>query len=187
MTTITRKDRYDVGDRVELYPEPTHEGPHPSDADTLPEYAIVTSVDVHPNNDEYVLGYGVETLEWPYEQTIKPGKIARLAPELVVHYFEHGTSDAYGATQTRAVIRDGDVLVVDDVLDENADVVVGFLAKAWPVALTETHGAFHTIAPDADITKLGAHPARPEVGLSADPGTDYTRSVELARQTIAEL
>jgi hypothetical protein len=63
---------------------------------------------------------------------------------------------AYDATQCDDEIRDGDVLVIAGAG------VVGFLFKAWPVALRGDHEAvgFHTLADDADITRLDARPAR---------------------------
>lgn len=79
--TRYRKQRYDVGDRVELYPEPIHEGPHPDDQFTERRLATITSVDVHPHNEEWVLSYGVVERDGElsdYEHTIKPGAIARL-------------------------------------------------------------------------------------------------------------
>jgi hypothetical protein len=89
MTPNIRKSRYAPGDRVELYPEPTHEGPHADDQYVERRYARVLDVHVHPNNDEYVLGYTVaehEPMHDPEQpeaievHRIKPGAIARLAP-----------------------------------------------------------------------------------------------------------
>lgn len=105
-----------------------------------------------------------------------------------IHRFE-SSGDAYDATQTDETINDGDVLVVE------SERVVGFLVKAWPVAVTPEHGAFHSLAPDADITCLGKREAHsftvtihPDNGepfeqletFDADPGTDYTTSVRIA-------
>jgi hypothetical protein len=56
----------------------------------------------------------------------------------VVHLFDT-SSDAYDASQCRENIHDGDILAA---LPER---VVGFLHKAWPVAVTRNHGAFHGI------------------------------------------
>lgn len=64
-----------------------------------------------------------------------------------VHLFE-SSGDAYDASQTRDDISDGDVLVVE------SERVVGFLVKAWPVAVSDEHGAFHALDPDADVTCL---------------------------------
>jgi hypothetical protein len=57
-----------------------------------------------------------------------------------VHQFD-STGEAYDASQCRDDIHDGDVLFVP------SEGVAGFLFKAWPVAVTEAHGAFHTLAP----------------------------------------
>ena len=54
------------------------------------------------------------------------------------------TGDGYDQSQVDDRIRDGDVLVV------KAERVAGFLYQAWPVAVTVTHGAFHTLAVDVD-------------------------------------
>jgi hypothetical protein len=48
------------------------------------------------------------------------------------------TGEAYNAVQTDDTIADGGVLVVA------SESVVGFLAGAWPVAVTSEHGEFHT-------------------------------------------
>ena len=100
-----------------------------------------------------------------------------------VHLFDT-TSRAYDATQTRDDIRDGDVLVVE------SESVVGFLCAAWPVAITDEHGSFHTLAADADVACLGKREAKHEgtaFALPADPGTDYTRSVAVARDVLDEI
>jgi hypothetical protein len=78
---LTRRARYDVDDVVELYSEPIHEGPHPDDEHTPVRIASVLDVHVHPNNDEWVVGYTVE--EWFDDSSsdvlrVKPGAIARL-------------------------------------------------------------------------------------------------------------
>jgi hypothetical protein len=105
-----------------------------------------------------------------------------------VHTFE-STGEAYDATQTDDAIKDGDVLVVPS---EN---VVGFLAKAWPVALSAEHGAFHTLEDGADVSCLmaaeaktltytvhppGGEPYETTETYPAKPGTDYTASAQLA-------
>lgn len=53
---------------------------------------------------------------------------------------------AYDETQTNDDINDGDTLVAGE--------VVGFLYKAWPVAVTKDFGQFHQIAENFDPTKL---------------------------------
>jgi hypothetical protein len=105
-----------------------------------------------------------------------------------VHTFD-STGEAYDATQTDDSINDGDVLLIPS---EN---VAGFLFKAWPVAITPEHGAFHTLDTDADVTCLGkrnekrlplwihpkdAEPYETIEVFSADAGTDYTASIALA-------
>lgn len=82
--TRVRKDRYEVGDIVALYPEPASPtgGPHRDDFDMPVPFVIVVGVDVHVHNHSWVLGYTVREVgdqPWdsqPYE--IKPGKISRL-------------------------------------------------------------------------------------------------------------
>jgi hypothetical protein len=72
-----------------------------------------------------------------------------------VHRFDD-TREAYDATQWNDEIRDGDVLVIA------SEKVVGFLNKAWPVALTVRHGELHTL--NVPVSELGegryAEPAR---------------------------
>lgn len=77
-----------------------------------------------------------------------------------VHKFE-SSSEAYDASQTDDLIRDGDVLVCEDG-------VVGFLCSAWPVAVSSTRGQFHS-------------PVKPWDMPVVIDGTDYSRSFELAR------
>lgn len=55
-----------------------------------------------------------------------------------VHTFD-STSEAYNASQTDDNIKDGDVLSVP------SEGVHGVLVKAWPVAATAEHGAFHQL------------------------------------------
>ncbi len=54
------------------------------------------------------------------------------------------TSEAYDITQTDDKTKDGDILVVDD------GKTVGFLSKAWPVALFGETGHFHRIEPGCE-------------------------------------
>lgn len=104
---------------------------------------------------------------------------ARYIAQPAIHILSE--DNAYGETQTSDDIRDGDVLVIPTLG------VVGFLCGAWPVALRgdwETVG-FHTLSDDADITRMGAHDGRRFemwADIPADPGTDYTRSIELAQR-----
>lgn len=60
-----------------------------------------------------------------------------------IHKFRH-SGDAYNMTQTDESIRHGDTLVI------KSEGVVGMLMKAWPVAVTENVGAFHTYKPGVD-------------------------------------
>lgn len=55
-----------------------------------------------------------------------------------VHTFD-STSEAYNASQTDDNIKDGDVLSVP------SEGIHGVLVKAWPVAVTADHGAFHAL------------------------------------------
>lgn len=56
-----------------------------------------------------------------------------------VHHFD-SSGEAYDASQSRDDIRDGDVLTVP------SERVVAVLNNAWPVAVTDNHGAFHRLA-----------------------------------------
>jgi len=64
-----------------------------------------------------------------------------------VHQF-NSTGEAYDASQTSDIIKDGDVLVV------GREQIVGVLLEAWPCAVTDSHGEFHTLAEDTDITAV---------------------------------
>lgn len=57
------------------------------------------------------------------------------------------THAAYDACQCDPAFRDGDTLLVYN------ERVVG-LVWTWPVAVTASHGALHTFAPDARLTRL---------------------------------
>ncbi|MET9412145.1 hypothetical protein ABZX90_41485 [Streptomyces sp. NPDC002935] len=81
-----------------------------------------------------------------------------------VHRFAD-TSEAYDATQCRADIRDGDVLVVEP------ERVIGILDAAWPFAVTQAHGEFHALKIPASEHKDGR----------------YTASADLAERIAAEL
>lgn len=98
-----------------------------------------------------------------------------------VHAFE-STRDAYDAVNSDESIRDGDVLVVA------RESVVGIAVSAWPTAITPEHGAFHTLAADVEWSCVGKRDAKHEgtlYALPADPGTNYTSSVELAQRVLA--
>ena len=71
---MTRR-RYEPGDVVELYPEPTHEYPHPDDQYATTPVVVVVAVITHPNNDEWVRRYTVR--EHGHEYDVLPGTIAR--------------------------------------------------------------------------------------------------------------
>lgn len=77
-----------------------------------------------------------------------------------VHVFS-STEEAYGATQTRNDIRDGDVLSVP------AEQVAGFLYEAWPAAVTTQRGDFH----GADLDALAGR---------------YAASIAAAREVASE-
>jgi hypothetical protein len=80
-----RKQRYELGDVVELHVEPTHEGPHESDVDNVARIAIVERVETHPNNDAWVIGYGVLELVdvmCVEHRFVKRGSVARLASSI---------------------------------------------------------------------------------------------------------
>jgi hypothetical protein len=90
--------------------------------------------------------------------------LLKLARQPKVHCFAD-TTEAYDATQCRADILDGDVLVVE------AEGVVGFLDRAWPLALTAAHGEFHGLKVPAREHREGR----------------YTASAERAEEIAAEL
>ena len=96
---------------------------------------------------------------------------------ITTHRFD-STGDAYDVVNSDDSIRDGDVLVVE------GERVVGIAVSAWPTAITVERGAFHTFADGVDLTCVGKRPAMHEgtlYALPADPGTDYTASVDAAR------
>jgi hypothetical protein len=69
------------------------------------------------------------------------------APSVRVHRFA-STGQAYNASQCRDEIRPGDVLVVEP------EGVVGILISAWPTAITERTGEFHSLDETADVADL---------------------------------
>lgn len=76
------RPRYAVDDVVELYPEPTHEYPHPDDQFAQTPVVIIAAVITHPQNDEWVQRYTVRELDENGEPTARiydvlPGTIAR--------------------------------------------------------------------------------------------------------------
>lgn len=76
-----------------------------------------------------------------------------------VHIFEDETSEeVYNLTQTNEDFRDGDVLILEK------EKIAGILSAAWPVAITENHGEFHS-------------PADPN---SEWPRSDYPAAVQKA-------
>jgi len=83
-----------------------------------------------------------------------------------IHYFDD-TGEAYDASQCDDKIKDGDVLVGLD------DQVVGFLFQAWPVAVTEGHGHFHTLKEDAGNL-------RSDDVVSGRPLVNYQESADAA-------
>ncbi len=58
-------------------------------------------------------------------------------PSATVHYFK-SSREAYDACNYSERVEDGDILVIE------AEQVIG-LAWAWPVAVTQKVGAFHTV------------------------------------------
>jgi hypothetical protein len=83
---------------------------------------------------------------------------------LTVHRF-YDTTEAYNQTQCRDDIRDGDVLVIE------REGVVGFLHKAWPVAITVEHGELHTLTVPVREFQDGAYAA------SADRAEEVAREL----------
>lgn len=90
-----------------------------------------------------------------------------------VHTFST-TGVAYDASQVLDHIRNGDVLSVPD------EMVVGILIEAWPCAVTDQHGQFHTLGPDISWEAV---PSMDEV----DSPLDYTASLAVARKEINRL
>lgn len=86
----------------------------------------------------------------------------------------------YAVTQTSDTIADGDVLIVP------THGVVAVMVAAWPTVVYDSFGhgvdrfGFHTLAAGTDPACIGAAPAREDIGLPADPGTDYSASWALA-------
>lgn len=83
----------------------------------------------------------VATRKAAVEYLAEQHRLAGAAPDdrtPQVHRFD-STGEAYGASQCDDDIKDGDVLVV------TSERVVGVLCKAWPVAVTEARGSFHTL------------------------------------------
>lgn len=87
-------------------------------------------------------------------------RVATRAP--IVHTFD-STRAAYDASQCDDSIADGDVLHVP------SEGVTGFLYKAWPIALTVKHGAFHLFAETPDYACVNGD------------SMDYRASVALAQ------
>lgn len=87
-----------------------------------------------------------------------------------VLYFE-STGEAYDETQCNEDIKDGAVLVIRE------ERVVGFLMKAWPVAVTKEYGNLHR-------TSEGHSPNELENGNYIN---SVTKACELARKYGFEL
>lgn len=80
---------------------------------------------------------------------------------------------AYDASQVMDHVRDGDVLSVPD------EMAVAILVGAWPVAISEAVGQFHTLDGNHSWAALPSLD-----GLSV---LDYTASVKVARKEINRL
>lgn len=90
-----------------------------------------------------------------------------------VHTFT-SSGEAYDASQTHEEIKDGDVLSVP------SERVVGVLIEAWPTAVGEEHGAFHTLSDEYEweaIPVTSAYPAE-------TPKKDYSASWWAAREEL---
>jgi hypothetical protein len=90
-----------------------------------------------------------------------------------VHQFD-STGEAYDASQCRDDIHDGDVLFVP------SEGVAGFLYKAWPVAVTEACGAFHSLSQGSDWETMALQ-------WSKEEHVDYLTSLKHARILAAGL
>lgn len=68
---------YEVGDRVELHPEPSHpdSGPHPADFDMPVPVGTIEVVLRHTANSEFILGYVFKDEADGEDYQIKPGQI----------------------------------------------------------------------------------------------------------------
>lgn len=88
----------------------------------------------------------------------EPWPRPRLVDGIRVFTFDDSGS-AYDQTQVRADVHDGDVLHIPS---EN---VVGFLMRAWPVAVSADRGVLHTLADPDDLVI---------------DGIDYRPSVQVA-------
>lgn len=86
-----------------------------------------------------------------------------------VHTFG-STGEAYNASQCRDEIKDGDVLSVP------SERVVGVLIGAWPTAISEAAGEFHTPSDDLDFSAVPVTSAYPD----ETPTKDYSASFEAA-------
>lgn len=104
------KTRYGIGDIVQLLPEPFGEGMHPFDFDMPSPFVMITAVETHTYNPDWVLEYVVRYLHdddfhGDEIETIKPGKIARLILDAALVKRarrkcarEHAIKDPYKAT-----------------------------------------------------------------------------------------
>jgi hypothetical protein len=81
------------------------------------------------------------------------------------------TGEAYNASQTHDEIRDGDVLSVP------SEGVVGIMVEAWPTAISEEHGEFHTLMEGVVWTEV----PRIEGGTK-----NYGESLALAIEVLTE-
>jgi hypothetical protein len=133
-------------------------------------------------------------IPFPGETLHGPAPRPAVLPAPRVHVL--GDDDPYADTQTCDDIQDGDVLVVPGV-------AVGVMCSAWPILVSGDGAAtgFHGLAPDADVTALGAerwgrlfpvciHPrdAEPywtEEYIPVRGGADYSASFEVARMVTA--
>lgn len=95
-----------------------------------------------------------------------------------VHTFD-STGEAYDASQTHDDIKDGDVLAVP------SEQVVGILVQAWPTAVGERTGAFHSL--DTDKYWWDAVPGVPAGPGSPTPTRDYSESFSLAVDTLDDI
>ncbi len=93
-----------------------------------------------------------------------------------IHIFP-STGEAYDASQCDDGIHDGDILSVP------SEHVVGILLEAWPTAITEETGEFHT---PVDLN-WAAVPQTTWDNSKPPPVKDYTASHEAAVAELARL
>lgn len=119
---------------------------------------------------------------WSYTDSSGREIIRDGAVVCTVHTFD-SSGEAYDASQCRDEIKDGDVLSVPK------ERVVGVLLQAWPTAVSEAHGEFHSPVDGFDWAAVATYASTP--GLITDPPTiyakDYSASYAAAVEELARI